>query len=119
VERLEKTANLAVNRHADHPASSSKWSVRAGMTCSRRFAGGRPSSRLALGIVRFYFRSCRKDVTYGTILRIKHVAHLIAFCRFPPPWSVDELKACFVVKDGAGQKLAYVCRDRTLIRRMD
>jgi len=20
--------------------------------------------------------------------------------RFPPPWSVDELEACFVVKDG-------------------
>jgi hypothetical protein len=28
--------------------------------------------------------------------------------RFPPPWSVDEPEACFVVKDGAGQKLAYV-----------
>ena len=28
--------------------------------------------------------------------------------RFPPPWSVEELEACFVVKDGAGQKLAYV-----------
>jgi hypothetical protein len=28
--------------------------------------------------------------------------------RFPPPWSVDELEECFVVKDGAGQKLAYV-----------
>ena len=28
--------------------------------------------------------------------------------RFPPPWSVDDLEACFVVKDGAGQKLAYV-----------
>jgi len=26
--------------------------------------------------------------------------------RFPPPWSVDELEACFVVKDGAGQNLA-------------
>ena len=26
---------------------------------------------------------------------------------FPPPWSVEELKACFVVKDGAGQKLGY------------
>jgi hypothetical protein len=26
--------------------------------------------------------------------------------RFPPPWSVDELEACFVVMDG--QKLAYV-----------
>jgi hypothetical protein len=28
--------------------------------------------------------------------------------RFPPPWSVDELEACFVVKDSSGQKLAYV-----------
>jgi hypothetical protein len=28
--------------------------------------------------------------------------------RFPPPWSIDELEACFVVKDGAGQKLAFV-----------
>jgi hypothetical protein len=28
--------------------------------------------------------------------------------RFPPPWSVDELGACFVVIDSAGQKLAYV-----------
>jgi hypothetical protein len=28
--------------------------------------------------------------------------------RFPPPWSVEEQAACFVVKDSAGQKLAYV-----------
>jgi hypothetical protein len=28
--------------------------------------------------------------------------------RFPPPWCVEELEACFVVKDDAGQKLAYV-----------
>jgi hypothetical protein len=28
--------------------------------------------------------------------------------RFPPPWSVEELEACFVVTDSAGQKLAYV-----------
>jgi hypothetical protein len=27
---------------------------------------------------------------------------------FPPPWTVEELDACFVVKDGAGQKLAYI-----------
>jgi hypothetical protein len=27
---------------------------------------------------------------------------------FPPPWTVEELEACFFVKDGAGQKLAYV-----------
>jgi hypothetical protein len=27
--------------------------------------------------------------------------------RFPPPWSVEELDASFVVKDSAGQKLSY------------
>ena len=28
--------------------------------------------------------------------------------RFPPPWSVEETDACFIVKDGTGQSLAYV-----------
>jgi len=28
--------------------------------------------------------------------------------RFPPPWSVQELDACFIVTDSTGQKLAYV-----------
>jgi hypothetical protein len=28
--------------------------------------------------------------------------------RFPPPWSIEDIGACFVVKDGGGQKLAYV-----------
>ena len=28
--------------------------------------------------------------------------------RFPPPWSVEELDACFVVHDKTGQALAYV-----------
>ncbi len=28
--------------------------------------------------------------------------------RFPPPWAVEELDACLVVKNGAGQKLTYV-----------
>ena len=29
--------------------------------------------------------------------------------RFPPPWTIEELNdACFVVRDGAGQQLAYV-----------
>jgi hypothetical protein len=27
---------------------------------------------------------------------------------FPPPWSVAEQPACFVVRDHNGQKLAYV-----------
>jgi hypothetical protein len=28
--------------------------------------------------------------------------------RFPPPWSIEEQPACFVVRDHSGQKLAYV-----------
>jgi hypothetical protein len=28
--------------------------------------------------------------------------------RFPPPWKVEELEACFFVTDSTGQKLAYV-----------
>jgi hypothetical protein len=28
--------------------------------------------------------------------------------RFPPPWSVDEADACFIVRDHNGQTLAYV-----------
>jgi len=28
--------------------------------------------------------------------------------RFPPPWSVEELDVCFVVRDHNGQQLAYV-----------
>jgi hypothetical protein len=27
--------------------------------------------------------------------------------RFPPPWSVEETAACFIVRDHRGQKLAY------------
>jgi len=26
--------------------------------------------------------------------------------RFPPPWSVEELEACFVVRDATGQALS-------------
>jgi hypothetical protein len=32
----------------------------------------------------------------------------MAHRRFPPSWSVEELDACFVVKDHNGQKLAYL-----------
>jgi hypothetical protein len=28
--------------------------------------------------------------------------------RFPPPWSIEEQSACFVVRDHGGQALAYV-----------
>ena len=35
-------------------------------------------------------------------------AALVTTRRFPPPWSVEELDACFVATDSTGQKLAYV-----------
>jgi hypothetical protein len=28
--------------------------------------------------------------------------------RFPPPWSVEESEACFIVKDASGQKPVYI-----------
>jgi hypothetical protein len=28
--------------------------------------------------------------------------------RFPPPWSVEQIDACFVVLDDNGQALAYI-----------
>ncbi len=28
--------------------------------------------------------------------------------RFPPPWSIEDNGACFIVKDHTGQSLAYV-----------
>jgi hypothetical protein len=32
--------------------------------------------------------------------------------RFPPPWSVDESDACFIVRDANGQAVGYVyCED--------
>jgi hypothetical protein len=32
----------------------------------------------------------------------------VADRRFPPPWSVEELDACFVVRDHNGQALAHI-----------
>jgi hypothetical protein len=36
---------------------------------------------------------------------------------FPPPWSVEDNGACFVVRDGNGQPLAYVYYDEEPGRR--
>jgi hypothetical protein len=37
--------------------------------------------------------------------------------RFPPPWSVDEQEASFIVRDKNGQALAYVYFDEEPGRR--
>ena len=36
---------------------------------------------------------------------------------FPPPWKVDDLAACFVVKDSIGQELAYIYYEEASGRR--
>jgi len=33
---------------------------------------------------------------------------IMAERHFPPPWSVMEISACFIVCDSVGQKMAYV-----------
>jgi hypothetical protein len=37
--------------------------------------------------------------------------------RFPPPWSVEELDSCFVVKKANGQALAYMYFEKEPRRR--
>jgi len=37
--------------------------------------------------------------------------------RFPPPWSIEDNGACFIVKDSGGQKLAYVYYEEEAGRR--
>jgi hypothetical protein len=39
--------------------------------------------------------------------------------RFPPPWSVEEQPACFVVRDRGGPALAYVYYEKELEDRID
>jgi hypothetical protein len=39
---------------------------------------------------------------------IEQIRSLMASRRFPPPWSVEEGPAYFIVRDGTGQALAYV-----------
>ena len=34
---------------------------------------------------------------------------------FPPPWTVEEQSACFVVRDHDGQALAYVYFEMTTV----
>jgi hypothetical protein len=36
---------------------------------------------------------------------------------FPPPWYVEELDSCFVVKDANGQALAYMYFEKETHRR--
>ena len=37
--------------------------------------------------------------------------------RFPPPWSIEEAAACYIVRDSDGQALAYVYHEEEPGRR--
>jgi hypothetical protein len=36
------------------------------------------------------------------------VVRMLDYRRFPPPWSVEETPACYIVRDRAGQALAHL-----------
>jgi hypothetical protein len=38
--------------------------------------------------------------------------------RFPPPWTVEDIGAAFVVKDGSGQKLGYFYFEKEPVRQI-
>ncbi len=44
---------------------------------------------------------------------------LVFLRRFPPPWTVEELAACFIVRDNTGQGLVYVYFEEEPGRRSD
>jgi hypothetical protein len=41
----------------------------------------------------------------------------VAARHFPPPWSVEDNDACFIVSDHGGQKLTYVYYEKKPVRR--
>jgi hypothetical protein len=38
--------------------------------------------------------------------------------RFPPPWTVEDIGAAFVVKDSSGQKLGYFYFEEEPVRQI-
>jgi hypothetical protein len=50
--------------------------------------------------------NARANSTYGVPTVHNHA--FMPARRFPPPWSVEEQPACFVLRDANGEVLAYV-----------
>jgi hypothetical protein len=61
---------------------------------TQRLGWARGQTPLSEGAEKLYF---------GT-----HSARPMTARHFPPPWSVEDNGACFIVRDHAGQALAYV-----------
>jgi hypothetical protein len=51
---------------------------------------------------------CRITVAADMHVESRQVVAEQTSRRFPPPWSIDEQSACFVVRDHNGQQLAHV-----------
>jgi len=50
---------------------------------------------------------------YSWLIEGKGAGALAEPCRFPPPWTIEDLDACLVVTDTNRQKLAYVFTKRS------
>jgi hypothetical protein len=57
------------------------------------------------------FRDRYRDRLRTPLIGVCDIHHVSPARRFPPPWTVEELDACFVVTDSAGQKL-FLCDAR-------
>jgi len=51
---------------------------------------------------------------YSWLIEGKGAGALAEPCRFPPPWTIEDLDACLVVTDTNRQKLAYVFYEEEL-----
>jgi hypothetical protein len=71
------------------------------------FSFGEQGSERSSGLFEA-MRFCGEQFASKSRARTATVSSHTAPRRFPPPWSVEELDACFVVIDSAGQKLAYI-----------
>src|SRR5215472_19355187 len=94
------------------PAASRRLWTRSGLTSIAR---KKPTSRLhcdpksSQSLRTLLFEGVSNPFTPNLAPAAKPVgAFSMPSRRFPPPWSVEELEACFVVRDDHGQKLAYV-----------
>ena len=68
------------------------------------------ANRAALWLQQKHCAAARSLCSKGDItieLRV-HQGSAVTARRFPPPWSVEEMPACFIVRDHDGQQLAYI-----------